>query len=198
MSIARVDLFCEDAAHESFSRALVQRVAREEGVEVTIRVVSARFGIPRLERELRAFGRLLAGSSGLPDLLVMMVDGNSEGPAARRARVESVIDLAAFPHHAIGTPDPCVERWFLADPVSFAELFGPVRPVESQDGDGWKTALVGSLSDAGEIVTGGGAEFADDVVDAMDLYRAGREAQTLRRFTQDVRLALRQVSGIVG
>jgi hypothetical protein len=44
---------------------------------------------------------------------------------------------------------------------------------------------------AGEIVTGGGAEFADDIVEVMDLYRAGRAERSLRSFADDLRAALK-------
>jgi len=94
----RVDLFCEDAAHESWGRAVVRRVAFEEGVDLTIQVGTARLGIPRLIRELRAFARLLEVGSGLPDLLLILVDGNLAGAAQRRREIAEAIHLRSFPH----------------------------------------------------------------------------------------------------
>lgn len=158
---------------------------------VSIQVGSARFGISRLKRELRAFERLLQRSSGLPDLLVVLVDANTAGVASRRGEIDDAIDLASFPSAVAGVPDPAVECWYLADPASFAERFG-----KGPAGDGahdCKQRLIAALEDAGEIVVSGGAEFADEIVEAMDLYRAGRNAATLKSFIDDLRGTLRQL-----
>jgi hypothetical protein len=188
----RVDLFCEDAAHESFARGLIRRLAVEEAVEVTTQVASARFGIPRLKRELRAYQRLMERKGGLPDLLVVVIDGNLVGVASRRREVEEVIDVSSFPRLVVGVPDPCVERWYLADPPSFAGRFGAVEHVAPGSGcDEWKQELEAALERAGEIVTAGGAEFAEDIVAVMDLYRAGRGERSLRSFADDLRAALK-------
>lgn len=60
----RVSLFCEDIAHESTARALCERIAEEEGRVLDLTVASARLGIPRLQRELRA--RCSASSAAGP------------------------------------------------------------------------------------------------------------------------------------
>lgn len=187
----RVVLFCEDAAHESLARALVARLAREESVSVSIHVGSARFGISRVKRELRAFEQLLQRGSGLPDLLVILVDANAAGVASRRSEIEDAIDLASFPRAVVGVPDPMVECWYLADPASFAERFGRGPAAASAHDD--KQRLIAALEDAGEIVVSGGAEFADEIVEAMDLYRAGRNAATLKSFIDDLSATLRQL-----
>ncbi len=191
----RVDLFCEDAAHEAWARALLTRLAGEQEVEVSIQVASARFGVGRLKRELHAYERLLENEGGLPDLLVVIVDANAAGVAARRAEITAAIDLDAFPVVAVGAPDPCVEHWLLADPTSFAERFGeqPNLP-ETSHCNQWKAALVNALEHAGEIVTGGGGEFAEEIVAVMDLYRAGKTSRSLKQFVDDLRAALKQLT----
>jgi hypothetical protein len=60
--------------------------------------------------------------------------------------------------------------------------------------DGWKQRLVESLEAAGEIVTQGGAEFSEEIIEVMDFYRAGRTVPTLQTFADDVRSALIQLS----
>ena len=183
----RVDLFCEDAAHESWCRALLGRLADEASIEVSIRGGTANLGIPRLKRELRAFSRILEARAGLPDLLVVMIDANDVGPRARRQEIEDAIDLGTFPAAVVGTPDPCVERWFLADPESFSQRFGPVPSIPAgAPGEVWKDALIQALETAGEIVTGGGAEFAGDVMEygenePLSRGSLGSNAQELRR-----------------
>lgn len=190
----RIDLFCEDAAHEAFGRALIERCAVEERSSVTVNVPTARFGIPRLKRELAAFQSVLRRASGAPDLLVVMVDANDVGVPGRRREVAQALDEALFPEVVIAVPDPYVERWFLADPMSFREHFGEapaVAPPRSRID--WKGQLVKALEEAGEIVTQGGAEFADDIVHVMDLSRAGHAVSSLGTFVADVRAALRRL-----
>jgi len=169
-------------------------LADDEHADVTIQVATARFGVGRLKRELKAYERLLNREGGLPDLLVVIVDANLVGVAARRAEIEQAIDLNAIPAVALGVPDPCVERWLLADPESFSSRFGeePELPGTTDCND-WKVALVEALERAGEIVTGGGGEFADEIVEVMDLYRAGKATRSLKLFTEDLRAALKRL-----
>jgi hypothetical protein len=100
-----------------------------------------------------------------------------------------------FPYHVIGTPDPCVERWLLADVVSFTKTFG-VQPTigASSDRSVWKTRLISALETAGQIVVQGGSELAEEIIGPMDFYRAGNADPTIRTFTDDLRSALRQLS----
>ncbi len=152
----RVELFCEDSAHESCTRALVKRIARELQLEVFIHTATASSGIPRLKQELRVFQSLVARRAGTPDLLVVLIDANDVGPAGRRSEIENVLDTAVFPGFVIGTPNPCVERWLLADPASFSKTFG-VQPVVGATNTrrAWKDRLVKALEAAGQIVMQG-------------------------------------------
>ena len=88
---------------------------------------------------------------------------------------------------------PQTLAWIVAEPESFTSLFGqqPGLPARNSRVD-WKTLLVEALEGAGELVTQGGAEFSDEIVQAMDIYRAGRADPTIRAFYEDLRAALRQ------
>lgn len=188
----RLDLFCEDAGHEEFGRAAIERLAEAAKMTVSIRVVSARAGLGYMQRELRAYTRAIRRRPGTPDILVVLADANGVGPAARRQEIEEVDLAETFPHWIIGTPDPCVEAWLLADPPSLGETFGksPNRR-GSDDSDVLKNYLKTYLEATGEIVTQGGVEFSDEVVGAMSLYRAGKAEPTLKRFLDDLQKALR-------
>lgn len=190
-----IDLFCEDHAHEACARSLVAIAAGHESVEVSLRVASATCGIPRLKRELRAYQEIVQRSAGSPDLLLVLIDANRVGPAARRTEIIDAIETGVFPMVVIGTPDPCVERWLLADPVSFAAHIG-VQPDTgpTKDRARWKTRLVDALVSANEIVTQGGAEFSDEIFGSMDLYRAGRSVPTLGAFVDELRATLRRLA----
>ncbi|MGP0103596.1 MAG: hypothetical protein ACLPUT_18485 [Solirubrobacteraceae bacterium] len=175
---------------------MINRIAREVRVDVTLHVGSARFGIPRLKSELKDFQSLIRRGSGAPDLLVVIADGNTGGPNERKREVAEVVDPAVFSRYIVGAPDPYVERWLLADPVSFAQHFGYQPVLGNPHGrDGWKRRLVESLEEAGEIVTQGGAEFAEEIIDVMDFYRAGKAVPTIQTFADDVRSALKQLAG---
>ncbi len=192
----QVELFCEDSAHESCARAVIGRVAGELAIDLNVHVASARFGIGRLKSELRDFQASMLNGSGVPHLLVVMADSNDAGPHERQREVTDVIDQSVFPRYIVGAPDPYVERWLLADPVSFAECFGHQPVLGAPHGrDGWKRSLVAALEEAGEIVTQGGAEFAEEIIQAMDFYRAGRSVPTIQAFADDVRSALKQLPG---
>jgi hypothetical protein len=191
----RVELLCEDNAHESCARALVKRTASELEVDTSIHTATASAGIPRLKRELRAFQSLVSHRGGTPDLLVVLIDANADGPAARRSEIMSVLDTSVFPEFVIGTPNPCVERWLLADPVSFSTTFGVQPEIGSANSrHAWKDRLVNTLEAAGQIVVQGGAEFAEEIIKPMDFYRAGKVDSTIQALADDLRAALRRLS----
>lgn len=174
--------------------ALISRCAADTGVSVTLTVPTARFGIPRLKAEIAAYQSVIQRTGGTPDLLVVLVDANNVGVSSRKTEVESALDPTLLPAWVIGVPDPYVERWMLADPTSFAELFGRQPDLGAvNDRLEWKHRLITALEVSGEIVTQGGAEFADEIVAAMDLYRAGRVAPSLNLFVSDLGAALRRL-----
>lgn len=190
----RIALFCEDAAHENFGRALILRCAADIGVSITLTVPTARFGIPRLKAEIAAYQSVIHRTGGTPDLLVVLVDANNVGVNSRKTEVAAALDPTLLPAWVIGVPDPYVERWMLADPTSFAELFGRQPDVGAvNDRFAWKRRLIAALEESGEIVTQGGAEFADEIVASMDLYRAGRVAPSLNLFVSDLVAALHRL-----
>jgi hypothetical protein len=192
--VLRVELFCEDSAHESCARALVRRIAREAGLDMNIRTGTATAGIPRLRQELRAYQSLISHRAGAPHLLVVLIDANAVGPLARRSEITGLLDDAVFPEVVVGTPNPCVERWLLADPVSFSDTFG-VQPKGGRPNTrrAWKQRLIDALEDAGQVVVQSGAEFAEEIVEPMDLYRAGQSDPTIQTFADELRAAFRRI-----
>jgi hypothetical protein len=84
----------------------------------------------------------------------------------------------------IACPDPHIERWFIADPPSFREAIGnqPKPGKKKCDRDRYKTILAKSVREAGHPSLLGGIEFAREIVDSMDLYRAGKADKSLKDF----------------
>lgn len=118
-----VDLFAEDRAHEAFVGALVRRLLREADQRATLHVRSVLGGHGRALAELRAFQKAIQGRQpGLEasDILVIARDANCSSFAKARQGIVRCVDPNVFPVVAIACPDPHIERWFLADPVTFS------------------------------------------------------------------------------
>jgi len=189
-----VRLFVEDLAHEQFVRALVGRLAREEGVGVDLRIGIAQGGHGRVIGELKIFQRVKAPQ--LTDILVVVIDANCKGWHVARADVLGSVEATLAGTVVVGCPDPHVEKWFLADPDSLAQHFGVVadRSKSKCERKVYKTQLVRALRDAGQTVTLGGTEFAEEIVAFMDLFKAGRNEASLKHFVKEIRAAIRSRS----
>ncbi len=190
-----VDLFVEDRAQEDLIGAFVERIAGEEQRGVRIRVRSARGGHPRALSELDLFQRTrhLSTAGARTDLLVVAVDANCSAFAAAREAVRGHIDESLEDRTVIACPDPHVELWYLADPDSFHEVVG-ARPVVGKrkcERDRYKSILRKTVRDAGQPGTMNGVEFAEELAQAMDLYRAGKNVKSLKHFLDELRARLR-------
>lgn len=188
-----ISLFVEDLGHERLLRALVNRTATEAGVAVKQQVVSAKGGHGRVLTELKLFQRM--ASSGQSDLLLVAIDANCKGWNGARTEIESLIDRDKFPHYILACPDPHVERWYMADPEGlFKSLDVKVSPGKVKcERDRYKQMLTTALREAGHPVLLGGSEFADEIVESMDMFRAGKNEPSLKHFLSDLKrmLALR-------
>jgi hypothetical protein len=131
----------------------------------------------------------------IPDLLVVAIDANCSSFAKARGAIEQNIDDSLRALTVIACPDPHVERWYLADPDSFAERVG-VRPELGKRKcvrDLYKRKLSEAILGSGQPAPLGGIEFAAEIVAGMNLHRAGRSEDSLRHFVQDATALLRRV-----
>lgn len=185
-----VAIFCEDVVHEGLLGSLLRRLAGEAKRTVTIRTASGRGGHGRAMAELRAF----AETEPSADLIVAAIDANCSRWAQARSEIEKVIDR--FPRRAIACPDPHIERWYLADPEGLKKALGARAALGKRKckRDYYKQRLASALVNAGHQVTLGGAEFATEIVAAMDLYRAGKNEPSLKHFLEAVRQVLSSVT----
>ncbi len=192
-----VDLFAEDVAHERLIGALAQRVAAAEGKTVHLRSGSAKGGHPRALAELDLYQRARRSDSR-PDILIVAVDANCTRWAQARRDLLGHVDASSFPNHVVACPDPHVERWYLADPPSLHRALG-MRTTKRRrkcERNIYKRQLADGLREAGHPVVLGGAEFAQEIVDSMDLFRASRSEPSLKHFLDDLRAVVRR-SGTV-
>ena len=58
----------------------------------------------------------------------------------------------------------------------------------------YKQVLTSAIRQADHPVTLGGVDFAFELVEGMDLYRAGRNDSSLKAFLDDLRARLRQIT----
>jgi hypothetical protein len=191
-----IDLFVEDRAHEELLRALMERVAEEEGKPVVVRPRSVRGGHGRALEELVLYQQgVRKGIAGLavPDLLVVGIDANCQRSATMRREIRRRLDPAFRDRSVVACPDPHVERWYLSDPESFEGVVGrrPRLGRKKCDRDHYKRVLSDTIKGAGHPATLRGVEFARDLAGAMDMYRAGKNDASLRLFLDEARSVLR-------
>jgi hypothetical protein len=188
-------LFAEDKAHELLLSAVCARMAREEGHSLDLRVVSARRGHGRVLEELRAFQLVLRKlAAAVPDLFVIAVDANCQRFAKARQAIGDEIEVAIRERSVIACPDPHVERWFLADRAAVQAVLGVEARVPSRkcEKDYYKRLLADTVHRAGHTSSLGGIEYAEELVAALDWYRAAKGERSLKAFLDDLRSALRR------
>jgi hypothetical protein len=194
-----VDLFAEDQAHEEFLDPLIARIAREENVEISTRVRSARGGHARAIAEFKLYQSFLVRglmTAKPPDLIVVAIDGNCTTFARKREEIEAARDDGLSASIVAACPDPHVERWYLADPPSFHSVVGfqPVVGRAKCERGHYKALLSDAVVRGGHPPTLGGIEFAMELAEAIDLFRAGKADPSFRAFVVDLQKALRRLT----
>lgn len=196
----RAVLFAEDAAHRAFLEPMLSRVATEERVPMRIDVVSAQGGHARAMGEFKIWHTTRTRRPSVvteADAVVVAIDGNCASFSETRDRIRRATPGHLLDRLVAACPDPHIERWFLADPDSFAGVAGAVPEVgpEKCARDHYKRILVRAVESGGLSVTpGSGSEFARHLVSNMDLYRAGKNCRSLGAFIGDTRALLRRMA----
>ncbi len=196
---AVVDLFVEDRAHEELLKPLLTRVASQEQIQMQIQVRSARGGHGRAIAEFKLYQRVVVQrtlNSSIADLVVVAIDGNCSTFAEVRRRILAAAEPMLQGRLVAACPDPHIERWYVADPQSFGAIVGHRPHVDSKKcvRDYYKQTLANAIRQAGYPVMLGGVEFASELAEGMDLYRAGKNDSSLKAFLDDLRTKLRQVT----
>ncbi len=185
-------LFCEDSFHEKFVGELVRRFGADYEVDINIRILSAQGGLPKMQNE---FKRFLADfnkqSERTPDAVIVVVDANCKGHTSRKKEMDSQLrdypELQNCVSYAI--PDPHIERWMLVDSQAFKTVFGTgcTLPRIKCAKDEYKGLLRKAIRDAGIEPPLGGLEYAEDIVNQMDLVRVETEEPSLRLFLKELK-----------
>lgn len=190
--IPRIALFVEDDAHEKVIGSLVQRIAIECAVEVELDWRNAVGGHGKVIVGLRDYIRdLKRQGTPSPDLIIVATDANCKGFNDRRKE----IDRLNIPTPTIfAVPDPHVERWLLLDGAAFKAVLGRgcQAPDKKCSRERYKERLIEAIRDAGRTPSLGGIEYAEEIVQNMDIVRAARLDDALQHFVEDLRDTFRR------
>ncbi len=192
-----IDLFAEDRAHEELLKALLFRIARQENKPIALHVRSARGGHGRALDELVLYQRSVIKvpeAFRVPDLLCVAIDANCQRFAQMRKEIEVKLESPFAERALIACPDPHIERWYLADPESCHQVIGgrPKLGRKKCERGYYKAVLAKAVRDGGHPPTLGGIEFAREIVEAMDFFRAGKAESSLKHFLDAATARIRQ------
>ncbi|RKU08382.1 hypothetical protein C6503_23025 [Candidatus Poribacteria bacterium] len=179
-----ISLFVEDAVHEDFLVALVQRVANAYNIEINIKVSSVRGGHEKVITELGEYQQdLQHNDEDLPDLIVVGTDSNGKGFLQREKEINQAASSLADRVISM-IPKPHIERWLLLDAEAFKKVFGGdcSVPNRKRNRDRYKGLLLQAIHDAGVIPLLGGIEYTSDLVNAMNLQHLEQSDRSFRRF----------------
>jgi len=187
-----VILFCEDSFHEKFVGSLLRRFEGHYGVPVNPRFLSAQGGVPQMHGEFKQFLRDLANDrTSLPDSIIAVRDANCRSYNEAKQTLEDVV--RSYPQFqplvSYAIPDPHIEPWMLADAKAFQSVFGrgcTVPAIKCQKNE-YKKLLRKEISDCGIDPALGGLEFAEDIVQKMDLGQMERRERSLGSFLKDLK-----------
>lgn len=122
-----VTLFCEDSFHEKFVGALLNRFRDEHSLQLNLKILSARGGLPRMAGELKDFLRDLSRDRyPAPDALIVVSDANCHGYHDRKGQLAKALERCPALEQTVSyaISDPHVERWMLCDAKAFKSVFG--------------------------------------------------------------------------
>lgn len=190
----RIDLFVEDFAHQKFLGALLQRLADENSVTISLDWRNARRGHGAVVKEFKQYLRdLQRGAGEQPDLVIAATDANCKGVAERRKMLGDVTVGVTF-RFVFAVPDPHIERWLLTDSGAFRKVFGRGcdAPDQKCERARYKKMLIDAIREAGITPSLGGIEYAEDIVMAMDLEQAVRNDTALQRLIEELNAVFRE------
>lgn len=190
----RIALFVEDYAHHQFLGAFISRLSNKHGVPVRLDWRNARRGHGAVIKELKQYLRDLYQQPGeLPDLVMVATDANCIGLAERTKIIGAVTEKVGV-RIVCAIPDPHIERWLLVDSAAFKAVFGRGcnAPDQKCERARYKKMLIDAIRESGVTPSLGGIEYAEDIVNEMDLDRAAHSDDSLRRLLDDLDAVFRE------
>jgi len=179
------------------ARALFRRLSLEEGVRISIsKAIKGGYG--GVLTEIKAFQKALqkgAIPAGIPDLLIVLGDGNCHKFHERKKEIISAINNNVFPFSVVGCPDPHIEKWLLIDQQALKAVFGASLNISLDKciRDYYKNELKGIIQFAGWPMTHDGIEYSQDIIERIDFNRAGKNDNSFGDFISSLRASLRNI-----
>ncbi len=188
----RIALFCEDRAQQAFLEPMVRRLADRRP---EIRTVWARGGQPHALRELDTFQRNEEAVADT-DLVIVATDGNCATFTRKRKEIRKRADRIPPDRLVTATPDPHIERWYLADPACVKRVIGAgaTLPEAKCERSVYKKTLGDTIRRAGHGGSVDGIAFARELATGMDLHQAGRHDHSLKNFVDELHAWFRRRS----
>lgn len=167
--------------------ALVRRIAAEFNIEVRLDWRSAVGGYGRVITEVNSYMRdLIRQENPRPDLIIVATDANCKG---LNERMREIIGLEELPPMIRAVPDPHIERWLLLDGSAFKAVFGMGcdAPDLKCDRRRYKQRLIEAIRNTGTIPRLGGIEYAEDLVQHININRVARLDRSFQQFVEAIR-----------
>ena len=186
-----IALFVEDFAHRQVIGTLVQRIAGDFNLDVRLDWRNATRGYGQVVREFNTYLRAIERQGHpSPDMIIVATDANCKG---RNQRIRDFADPVSPAPIVHAIPDPHIERWLLLDGAAFKAVFGRGcdAPDQKCDRYRYKQRLVHAIFGAGITPNLGGMEFAEDIVQHMDIERAELADDSFGRFVGSLRTTFR-------
>ncbi len=198
----RILYFLEDRLQEGFIKALVERIARDSGVNThhLVHDVRSARGGSKVIGEFKQFIRDTQNAKQQEgDVLIIAIDGNCKGFNEMKKRLAKCIK----PNHLLSQkivyaiPDPHIEHWYLMDQRALKEGIGldkaPDLPAYKCKRDYYKKLLNSKLKESNVSSLLGGAEYAEKIVDQMgNLAVLGEHDVGFKTFVEDLKHIFKQ------
>ena len=191
----RIALFLEDVGHERFIGAFIERLADEVDARVQLEVRNARGGASQLDQQFMQFLKDNVTLDQRLNLVVVIRDTDCVGVERVKTRYLGLVRDAYYSGDVvIGAPEPHIECWYLSDPSALQRVLRADTQATVPDSkcgrDRFKRKLSEVIEDAHVAPLLGGIEYAEDIVEEMDIYRACSNVPSLDTFVRDLRRAL--------
>jgi hypothetical protein len=199
MDRIRIGYFLEDIGQEGFLKALVTRVAKEQGLvpqQIHHEIRNATGGHGTALNELRSFLRDIRRQREQPlALLVVAIDGNCQGYQEVRKAILAIVKQTKYPGSvACAVPDPHIERWYLADPLGMQKiLHADVAldvPAYKCQRDRYKQALRRAVRQTGVVAPLGGVEYGPEIASVLNFYTVGKVDTGFKHFIDELKEGL--------
>jgi hypothetical protein len=199
----KIGYFLEDRGHETFLKALVNRLAMEKGLKTgewvdDVRSASGGKSIEAYRGFLKDITR--RGATNPFDILIVASDGNCKGYQEKKNQLwkfAAKVKLSRADTMVLAIPDPHIERWYMSDPQAFNRAFGsgvlPVLPAYKCEKSHYKKIMQDAIATSNVRPLFGGYEYGERIVEEMDLYEAAKADGSLKHFIDDLGDAIKQI-----